>query len=77
MFVVWKSQHVFLQDSSEVFHLQQFWFYNIPYVNKIIENTGPKIYAGKEINGYGMSVMIEQYVEAFNNGGVPNITSAW
>lgn len=45
--------------------------------NKIIENTGPKIYAGKEINGYGMSVMIEQYVEAFNNGGVPNITSAW
>jgi len=45
--------------------------------NKIIENTGPKIYAGREINGYGMSVMIEQYVEAFNNGGVPNITSAW
>lgn len=44
---------------------------------KIIEGTGPKMYGGKEINGYGMAVMIGSYVEAFNSGGVPNIRSAW
>lgn len=45
--------------------------------NKIIDNTGPKIYGGKEITGYGMSVMIQNYVDAFNSGSVPNIKSAW
>ena len=44
---------------------------------KIIDNTGPKVYGGREITGYNMSVMIENYVEAFNSGGVPNIKSAW
>jgi hypothetical protein len=45
--------------------------------NKIIDNTVAKAYAGKEITGYSMSVMIENYVQAFNSGGVPNIKSAW
>jgi hypothetical protein len=45
--------------------------------NKIIDNTGPKIYGGADITGYGMSVMIQNYVDAFNSGGVPNIKSAW
>lgn len=45
--------------------------------NKIIDNTGPKIYGGVDITGYGMSVMIQNYVDAFNSGSVPNIKSAW
>jgi|JI9StandDraft_2_1071091.scaffolds.fasta_scaffold1078030_1 hypothetical protein len=45
--------------------------------NKIIDNTGPKIYGGKDITGYGMSVMIQNYVDSFNSGNVPNIKSAW
>ena len=45
--------------------------------NKIIDNTGPKLYGGKEITGPGMSIMIQSYVDAFNSGTVPNIKSAW
>ena len=45
--------------------------------NKINDNTGPKVYGGKEITGPGMSIMIQNYVDAFNDGGVPNIRSAW
>lgn len=45
--------------------------------NKINDNTGPKVYGGKEITGPGMSIMIQSYVDAFNDGSVPNIRSAW
>jgi hypothetical protein len=45
--------------------------------NKIIDNTVAKAYAGKEITGYSMLVMIENNVQAFNSGEVPNINSVW
>jgi hypothetical protein len=42
-----------------------------------MSNTGPKMYEGKPITGYAFAVMIENYVNAFNSGKVPNIKSAW
>jgi hypothetical protein len=44
---------------------------------KIMSNTGPKIYEGKPITGANFSVMIDSYVNAFNEGRVPNIKTAW
>jgi hypothetical protein len=40
-------------------------------------NTGPKLYEGKPITGYSVSVMVHSYVDAFNSGKVPNIKNAW
>lgn len=45
--------------------------------NKIMINTGPKLYEGKPITGYSISVMVDSYVQAFNSGKVPNIKNAW
>jgi hypothetical protein len=42
-----------------------------------MSNTGPKTFQNKEITGSNMAVMIQSYVDAFNNGNVPNIKSAW
>ncbi len=45
--------------------------------SKIMSNTGPKLYEGKPITGANFSVMINSYVNAFNEGRVPNIKTAW
>lgn len=45
--------------------------------SKVMSNTEPKTYEGKNISGYQMAAMIESYVEAFNSEKAPNIKTAW
>ena len=44
---------------------------------KIIENTSPKQYEGNPLYGTAIISMIEDFIEAFNTGQVPNIKTAW
>jgi hypothetical protein len=44
---------------------------------KVINKVKPKIINGKKLSGAMMCNLAESYVQAINNGAVPNIESAW
>ena len=44
---------------------------------KVINKVKPKTMAGKALSGGMLATLAGQYVQAINNGAVPNIESAW
>ena len=44
---------------------------------KVIERIAPKKLNGTPINGEILSELIKNYVEAINDGAIPNIENAW
>ena len=44
---------------------------------KIMNNAIPKVINGQPVNSLIFAELLSTYVEAINNNGIPNITSAW
>lgn len=44
---------------------------------KIMNNAVPKVINGQPLNSLVFAELLSTYVEAINNNGIPNITSAW
>jgi len=44
---------------------------------KILNRMRPKTHEGENLNGYMLVGLIHSYVEAINNGAIPNIENAW
>lgn len=44
---------------------------------KIFLNAVPKNINGQPVNSLVFTELLENYVDAINNNGIPNITSAW
>ena len=44
---------------------------------KVLHRVKAKTLNGKELSGSMLATLAESYVQAINNGAVPNIESAW
>ena len=45
--------------------------------DKILKNTGPKMYSDNPLYGGSIAAMIESYVNMINTGVIPSIQTAW